>query len=196
MMQNTRPRFLGGLRRIAILAACAVAGVVGTAAFSIGQQNPIEINVTPPELVGGPWLNRPDNKPLKLADRKGKVTLVHFWTFGCINCKHNLPFYAKWQKQFEKQGVVVIGVHTPETEGEKVTANVAREVKRLGITYPVLIDRQGKNWTRWQQQFWPTVYLIDKHGQVRYYWEGELEWNHAGGEAIMTQKIEELLKES
>jgi hypothetical protein len=76
-----------------------------------------------------------------------------------------------------------------------VTANVIRRVKRLGITYPILLDQKGENWNRWEQHFWPTVYLLDKKGHVRYRWEGELEYEHAGGEAIMAQHIQELLWE-
>ena len=91
---------------------------------------------------------------------------------------------------------MIIGVHTPETEEEKVTANVVREVKRLGITYPILLDQRGVNWSRWGQQLWPTVYLIDRQGRVRYRWEGELEYEHAGGEAIMGRLVEQLLSEA
>jgi peroxiredoxin len=71
----------------------------------------------------------------------------------------------------------------------------SKYVKKQKITYPILIDRQGENWNRWGQQYWPTVYLIDRRGRVRYRWEGELEYNRAGGEAIMTRCVEELLKE-
>jgi hypothetical protein len=77
-----------------------------------------------------------------------------------------------------------------------VPANVVKRVKELGITYPVFLDQQGVNWQRWGQHYWPTVYLIDKKGRVRYRWEGELEYNHAGGEAKMARLVNELLKES
>lgn len=87
-------------------------------------------------------------------------------------------------------------MHTPETDEEKVSSNVIRRVKQLGITYPILLDQKGKNWNRWGQQFWPTVYLIDKRGHVRYRWEGELEYQNAGGEAQMAEKINELLSET
>jgi thiol-disulfide isomerase/thioredoxin len=155
----------------------------------------IELKMAPPALVGGPWLNTPQNKPITLASRKGKVTVVEFWNFGCINCRHNLPFYAGWQKRFAKDDVAIIGIHTPETDGERSPAKVMQRVKDLGITYPILLDQKGTNWNRWDQQFWPTVYLIDKQGRIRYRWDGELEYQHAGGEAIMAQHIEELLRE-
>jgi hypothetical protein len=91
--------------------------------------------------------------------------------------------------------VVVIGVHTPETPGERDPANVAREVKRLGITYPVLLDQDGSNWKRWGQQYWPTVYLIDRRGRVRYRWIGELDYGGAGGSAQIAERVEALLRE-
>jgi thiol-disulfide isomerase/thioredoxin len=160
-------------------------------------QNPIPADNTPaPEFVGGTWLNTSKGQPIKLAGLKGKVILVHFWTFGCINCKHNLPIYDRWQKQFENQDVAILGVHTPETSGEAVTSRVSSDVKRRGITYPILVDNRSENWTRWHQRYWPCVYLLDKRGRIRYRWEGELEYDHAGGEAKMARKVEELLKES
>jgi thiol-disulfide isomerase/thioredoxin len=146
------------------------------------------------ELAGDSWLNT-NGQPLTLASRRGKVTILHFWTFGCINCKHNLPIYARWQRQFASRGVQIIGVHTPETREERNPENVARRVKTLGITYPVLIDKDGVNWDRWNQRYWPTVYLIDKQGRVRYHWEGELNYGGANGELEMSYHIAELLAE-
>lgn len=91
--------------------------------------------------------------------------------------------------------MILLGVHTPETESERDTGNLTRFVKKNNITYPILVDTDGKNWNRWGQQFWPTVYLIDKGGIVRYRWEGELEYGNAGGEKKMAAKIRELLAE-
>jgi thiol-disulfide isomerase/thioredoxin len=171
------------------------AAAVLTVAVPAFAQNPISVDAAAPELVGTSWLNTPKNTPIKLAGRKGKVTVVEFWTFGCINCQRNLPIYARWHKQFADKDVAIIGVHTPETASERVADNVSRRVRELGITYPILLDQQGTNWNRWQQRFWPTVYLIDKKGRVRYRWEGELEYNRAGGEAKMAQRIDDLLRE-
>jgi peroxiredoxin len=154
---------------------------------------PLEGSVAP-ELTGDSWLNVPKGTKLSLASRKGKVTIVHFWTFACINCKRNLAAYDRWWKRFAGNGVVVIGVHTPETEPERDPANVAKKAKELGIAYPVLLDAKHENWNRWQQSMWPAIYLIDKQGRVRYVWEGELEYQDAGGEAKMTRLIVELLK--
>lgn len=173
---------------------CILLGL-GAPKASLAAENKMAA-VPAPELAGNSWLNVPAATKLSLAARKGKVTVVHFWTFGCINCKRNLPAYNEWQKRFSARGVEIIGIHTPETEEEKDPANVAKKVKELGITYPVLIDENSNNWKLWQQRCWPTVYLVDKQGRVRYAWEGELEWQGAGGNAKMTQLIETLLAES
>jgi peroxiredoxin len=154
---------------------------------------PLVGSVTP-ELTGDSWINLPKGSTLSLASRKGKVTVVHFWTFGCINCKRNLPAYDRWWRRFAGNGVVVIGIHTPETEAERDPTNVAKKVKELGIAYPVLLDAEHQNWNRWQQSIWPAIYLIDKQGRVRYVWKGELEYQKAGGEAKMTQLILDLLR--
>jgi hypothetical protein len=91
--------------------------------------------------------------------------------------------------------VALIGVHTPETPLERNISNVTREIRRLGITYPVLLDPKSVNWNRWSQQYWPAVYLIDQHGRIRYRWVGELEYGHAGGEATMARLVRQLLRE-
>ncbi len=165
------------------------------AALFAGEPSKPPAGIPAPELTGDSWLNLPKGSELSLASRKGKVTILHFWTYGCINCKRNLPAYDRWQKRFADKGVLVIGVHTPETEGERNPANVARKVKELGITYPVLIDSDQQNWRRWEQHIWPAIYLIDKQGWGRYAWEGELEGRGARGEAKMTRLIEALLRE-
>lgn len=148
-----------------------------------------------PELVGGPWLNTAKEQPISLASRRGKVTLVQFWTFGCSNCRANLPAYERLQRRFAKQDVTIIGIHTPEFDAERDPKSVARRVEELGITYPVLIDSKSENWRRWDQQYWPTIYLIDKQGRLRHRWIGELEHNGAGGEAKIARQVEALLNE-
>jgi peroxiredoxin len=173
--------------------AAGLPGPPGTHLLAGEPARPL-VGVAAPELTGDSWLNVPTNSTLSLASRKGKVTIVHFWTFGCINCKRNLPAYAHWWQRFADKGVVVIGIHTPETEAERDPVNVAKKVKELGIAYPVLLDPDRQNWNRWQQRWWPSVYLIDKQGRVKSVWEGELEYQNAGGEATMTRLIAELLK--
>jgi thiol-disulfide isomerase/thioredoxin len=173
------------------------AGLVTLAALvgCIRAAQPIPMNIAAPELVGGGWINTEGGRPIQLGSRHGKVTVVEFWTFGCINCRHNLPSYARWYRQFGREDVAIIGVHTPETDEERNAANVKAAVKQLGIEYPVLVDDQSANWRRWGLEFWPTAFLVDKQGRIRYRWEGELNYGNAGGEGTMTALIEKLLKE-
>ena len=181
-----------------LLVGCHLAlGLLGFAASPplAAQISNSTAAIPAPELTGNLWLNVPKGVRLSLAARKGTVTILHFWTFDCINCKRNLAAYERWQKSFAAKNVLVIGVHTPETETERIPTNVVKKVKELGITYPVLMDSDHANWKRWQQRTWPTIYLIDKRGMVRYGWEGELEFKGAGGEAKMTRLIEALIKE-
>jgi len=151
--------------------------------------------VVAPELTGQSWLNLAKGASNSVPTFKGKVTILHFWTFDCINCRHNLPYYARWQRAFPGNAVQIIGVHTPETDRERDPENVTKKVKELAVTYPVLLDPQRENWNRWQQQMWPAIYLVDKRGRVRFVWEGELEYNGAGGYAKMTRLIQTLARE-
>ena len=189
--------------KFAVLLALVVAavGVILTTkilppslAGGAGQQLEV-LKLPAPELTGGPWINTAEGKTIQLANRRGKVTIVEFWTFSCSNCIANLPAYANWHKQFAAQDVAVIGVHTPETASERVTANVVQRVKQLGITYPILVDQEHANWNRWQVEAWPTVYLVDKQGRLRYRWVGELNYHNAGGEAKLGQMVAQLLQE-
>src|SRR6202035_3350340 len=127
-----------------------------------------------PELVRiERWLN---SDGFKIADQKGKVVVLHFWTFDCINCRHNLPIYNRWYHDFDKGRVQFVGVHTPETRHEADLDALRSRIKRLGIEYPVAVDDQRSTWNAYENRYWPSIYLIDKHGRVRYRWEGELEY--------------------
>ena len=169
-------------------------------AGSVHSQDPgqprqlVLLDVPAPALTGGPadWMNT-GGQPV--AFEKGRVYLVHFWAFGCVNCKRNLPAYAAWQAGYSAAPFTVVGVHTPETSKERDPKNLAAAVQEHGITYPVLVDGKSANWKRWQQQVWPTVYLVDKRGHVRAYWVGELEWENAGGTRIMDGILRQLLNE-
>jgi len=166
------------------LSATMVFGAVLTAACIAHAQ--VLDRGTAPSLSGADWING------KADGFDGKVTILHFWTFECINCKHNLPFYEKWFERFKPDEVQMVGVHTPELPEEKDPNNVKAAVKELGIRFPVLIDAKGTNWDRYKVQFWPTVILIDKHGRIRKVWEGELQWNGQNGFGEITAKIEQL----
>ena len=189
-MTNARHRPGPALVILALLGA--IAAVWPAPAAQPAQ--PFAFNLPAPKLAGKAedWLN---TEGKKLEFEKGRVYVVEFWTFGCINCQRNLPAYARWQKRFADQKLTIIGVHTPETAEEKKTENVIAHVKQLGITYPVLLDQAAVNWKKWQQQWWPTVYLVDKKGQVRYRWLGELNWQKATGDEDMAKCIEKLLAE-
>ena len=141
-----------------------------------------------PSLAGAvQWLNSPEPSPEAL---RGKVVLVDFWTFDCINCQHTLPYVKQWAERYAKDGLVVIGVHTPEYPFERVPTNVRKQVERLGITYPVAIDNNYAIWRRFNNQYWPAHYLIDANGQVRYSHFGE------GAYATQEQVIQALLAEA
>jgi peroxiredoxin len=133
---------------------------------------------------------------LQLADLKGKVVAVHFYAFQCINCRRNLPHYNTWFSDYEDQGLVVIGIQTPETAAERSAEKVAAAMEAEGIRYPVLMDGQSTNWQAWANTMWPTVYLIDKRGYLRRWWQGELNWKDTPGEQQMRQTIEQLLAET
>jgi cytochrome c biogenesis protein CcdA/thiol-disulfide isomerase/thioredoxin len=129
-----------------------------------------DYGVAPPIHAGGAWIN---SKPLNLAALHGKVVLIDFWTYSCINCLRTLPHLKAWYAAYHKDGLVIIGVHTPEFAFEHVTSNVEAAVKRLGIKYPVVQDNDYKTWDNYANEYWPAEYLIDKTGHVRHMEFGE-----------------------
>jgi len=142
-----------------------------------------------PALSGSEWING------QAAGLRGRVTILHFWTFECINCRHNLPFVAKWAARYDPKEVQVIGIHTPELPEERNVDKVRVAVSELGIKYPILIDGKGDNWNSYRVSAWPTVFLIDKHGVIRDSWSGELQWNGADGFGRLSREIEVLRAE-
>ncbi len=127
-----------------------------------------------PDFAGpGPWLNTPASRPLSLAGLRGRVILVDFWTYTCINCLRTLPHVRAWDARYARQGLTIVGVHTPEFPFEKDTDNVMRAISRNGLRYPVLQDNDYATWTAWGNQYWPAKYLVDSRGRVRYTHFGE-----------------------
>ena len=127
-----------------------------------------------PDFVGiTKWLNT--DKPYTLAELKGKIVLVDFWTYTCINCIRTLPYVTSWYEKYKDKGFVVIGVHTPEFEFEKKTENVEAAIKQYNIHYPVAQDNSYATWNAYANHYWPAEYLIDAKGQVRrvHFGEGE-----------------------
>jgi cytochrome c biogenesis protein CcdA/thiol-disulfide isomerase/thioredoxin len=116
------------------------------------------------------WINTP---PLTLAQLRGKVVLIDFWTYSCVNCLRTLPHVEAWYRLYRKDGLVVVGVHTPEFAFEHVPSNVRAAVRRLGVRYPVALDNQYGTWNAWGNEYWPAEYLIDRNGHVRHAHFGE-----------------------
>ncbi len=149
------------------------------------------LNVTPskaPEFVGlQGWIN---SDPQTIASLKGKVVLVDFWTYSCINCIRNNPYLIKWYEKYKDQGFVVIGVHAPEFAFEKVRANVETNVKAQNITYPVALDNDFSTWNAYGNQYWPAGYLIDAEGNIRriHYGEGEYKESEEAIRALLQEK--------
>ena len=140
-----------------------------------------------PPLDGlGPWSNSP---PLNLAQLKGKVVVIDFWTYSCINCLRSLPYVKAWDAKYRKDGLVVIGVHAPEFAFEREPANVARAIADLGIRYPVALDNDYNLWRALKNNYWPAHYFVDAQGHVRYHHFGEGEY--AMSERVIRQLLAE-----
>jgi cytochrome c biogenesis protein CcdA/thiol-disulfide isomerase/thioredoxin len=147
----------------------------------------LPVEGTLPQLDGAvEWLN---SKPLTAAQLKGKVVLVDFWTYSCINCLRSLPYTKAWAEKYRDQGLVVIGVHAPEFAFERNVGNVRKAVKDQGITFPVAIDNDYAIWRAFGNQYWPAHYFIDAQGRIRHHHFGEGEY--AQSEQIIQQLLEE-----
>jgi thiol-disulfide isomerase/thioredoxin len=124
-----------------------------------------------PEFAGiSAWLN---SAPLAIANLKGSVVLVQFWTFSCINCQRTLPYITRWHRQYADRGLKVIGIHTPEFAYERDLNNIKKAMQRHGITYPVPVDNAYKTWSAYSNQYWPHLFLADRQGLIRYDHIGE-----------------------
>jgi len=124
-----------------------------------------------PELTNEVWLNV--DTPLRLADLRGKVVALEMWTFGCINCRNVLPSLRGWHEEFKDQGLVIIGNHYPEFSYEEDLDNLKQAIVDLDISYAVAQDNDRKTWAAYKNRYWPTLYLIDKRGHIRYVHIGE-----------------------
>jgi cytochrome c biogenesis protein CcdA/thiol-disulfide isomerase/thioredoxin len=143
---------------------------------------------TAPNFAGiTAWFHTPGGKPLTMAQLRGKVVLVDFWTYSCINCQRTLPHVESWYRDYAKDGFVVVGVHTPEFSFEHVVSNVRTEAAALGVKYPVAVDDNYKTWDAYDNEYWPAEYLIDAQGQVRHVSFGE------GGYSDTERLIRQLL---
>jgi len=135
------------------------------------------------------WLNTADGRPLTIAGLRGKVVLVDFWTYSCINCQRSLPHVEAWYRDYAKDGLVVVGVHTPEFAFEHVVSNVRAEAAALGVRYPVAIDDDYATWNAYDNEYWPAEYLIDAQGNVRHVSFGE--GDYATTEKLIRQLLQD-----
>ena len=127
-----------------------------------------------PEFEGlGAWIN---SEPLTLAGLRGRVVLIDFWTYSCINCLRTFPYIRDWDARYRAAGLTIVGVHSPEFAFERVESNVRENVKELKLRYPIALDNDFGTWRAWSNQYWPAKYLIDREGHVRYYHFGEGEY--------------------
>ena len=124
---------------------------------------------TAPEISNGVWIN---SDPLTLKSLQGRVVLIEFWTFACYNCRNTLPALKKWDAQYRDKGLTIVGVHTPELDFERDIDQLRSEVAELGISYPVVTDQDYSTWKAYRVEAWPTLFLLDKQGRVR--------WTHVG----------------
>jgi peroxiredoxin len=152
------------------------------------------VTISAPELIAtaNDWLDGME-RPTSLS---GQVTVVHFFANGCINCIHNYEHYLAWQNDFTGRGLQIIGIHTPETSAERDRSTLQSKVADAGFQFPILVDNEGKNWDAWGNSIWPAVYLVDHHGQIRYWWYGELNWQGQTGEQQLRRRIEQLLADA
>jgi thiol-disulfide isomerase/thioredoxin len=160
----------------AVVAACltstAIPSLSGeivrdqTAPFAIA-----DIQNAAPDFAGiSNWFN---SAPLNMADLRGKVVLVDFWTYGCVNCVNTLPHVTELYAKYRDRGLVVVGVHTPEFPFERSASNLQAALKRHGITYPVAQDNDSQTWNAYRNQYWPAQYIVDQSGKIVFRHDGE-----------------------
>ncbi|WP_088954547.1 thioredoxin family protein [Variovorax sp. HW608] len=172
MKDSTRHRLTAGVfLGCTLLAACNAAVDAPLPAAAEGSRKEAARAPAAPEFQGlDTWFN---SQPLSLEKLRGKVVLVDFWTFDCINCLNHMPYVKEWHSKYKNQGLVVVGIHTPEFAYEKPAGNVRKAIERLGIEHAVAQDNEYKTWKAFGNQYWPATYLIDKNGRIVYSHFGE-----------------------
>jgi cytochrome c biogenesis protein CcdA/thiol-disulfide isomerase/thioredoxin len=146
-------------------------------AADAGDESGLPVLGPAPEFVGNErWFNTPGDRPLTLAGLRGRVVLVDFWTYSCINCIRTLPYLKAWDAKYRKDGLTIVGVHTPEFPFEREASNVETAIAENGIRYPVAQDNEQATWNAYGNQYWPAEYFIDARGKVRYVHFGEGEY--------------------
>ncbi len=176
------------MRHVASLSACCILalGIMSFFLQEAAHGRVGGVGVSAPEILNDAWLNGP---PQRLVELKGKVVLVEFWTFGCYNCRNVEPHVKEWYDKYRDYGFVIIGVHSPEFAYEKNVESVQRYITEHQIPYSITIDNDFMTWNRYGNRYWPAMYLIDKHGVIRYVRVGE------GGYSETEHMIQSLLAE-
>lgn len=164
-----------GVIGIIILAAIASSVIIPQGQTVVPSASSLPDLGKAPGFVGiTGWINSP---PLNLNQLAGKVVLVDFWTYSCINCIRTIPYLNAWYAKYAQDGLVVVGVHTPEFQFERNYTNVLAATKSLGITYPVALDNNYTTWNVFGNEYWPTEYVIDQYGEIRHIQIGEGDYN-------------------
>lgn len=176
-------------RRAFLASMLALAAGRASAGAGAGAQPPSYYDHgAAPEFTGiEQWLNSP---PLTMAQLRGKVVLVDFWTYACINCLRTLPHVNRWAESYRDQGLVVVGVHTPEFAFERSTRNLQTAMQRFGVKHPVAQDNRYATWKAYENQYWPAKYLMDARGHIRYkhFGEGRYEETEAAIRALLAAR--------
>ena len=173
---------------LVVVAIGAVVVASGSDPAAVGGRvdtSHLEVGPPPPSLTAAKgWLNSP---PLMPADLQGKVVLYDFWTYSCVNCVRVIPYLRSWYDRYRQDGLVVVGIHSPEFDFEKDHANVSTAVQRLGVDYPVALDDDMAIWSAFGAQYWPEQWVTDRQGHLRYQTIGE------GGERSTEDVLRKLL---
>jgi cytochrome c biogenesis protein CcdA/thiol-disulfide isomerase/thioredoxin len=162
----------------------------GTAQAATRSSSLPDLGTAPPFTDTQRWFNTPGGSPITLASLRGRVVLVDFWTYTCINCIRTLPYLTAWDATYRNQGLTIVGVHSPEFSFEHDAGNVSNAVKQFGIRYPVVQDNNLGTWNAYGNQYWPADYLIDATGQVRYaaFGEGDYAKTESAIRALLAEK--------
>ncbi len=176
---------------VGVMVASAIALLIGPSAKEVPPMTPAAVQLPVegdlPSLGGATlWLN---SQPLTAAGLRGKVVLVEFWTYTCINWLRQLPYVRAWAEKYKDSGLVVIGVHTPEFDFEKSLDNVRRAAKDMRVDYPIAVDSDGAIWRAFKNEYWPALYFIDAQGHIRHHQFGEGEYERS--ETIIQQLLAE-----
>ena len=187
MTRSTRSAMRSVVTRRSVLAGAATAGTLGHARGTTLAANSLPIEGRLPSLTGATaWFN---SAPLSPADVKGKTVLVEFWTYTCINWRRQLPYVRAWAEKYGNDGLIVIGVHTPEFDFEHDVDNVRLATKDIGVTFPIAVDSDYAIWNAFDNEAWPALYFVDTQGRIRHRFYGEGDYDRS--EHVIRQLLTE-----